>query len=158
MTRLMVLAVLAAALGACATAFGPAYGPARHPGDVGYLDRRIENNRFIVEYRADRRDYARAEDFAMHRAAELTLQNGYDWFQVISRNRAVSDALFDRHEESRYRDRRYGYPDRAYPDYREDRVGDGDARLEIVMGYNPPPRSRNIYEAERVLRRFANSR
>lgn len=53
----------------------------------GFYETRIEDNRFRVVYRAEPGvPRHRAEDLALLRAADLALENGYDWFQVISRD------------------------------------------------------------------------
>lgn len=72
------------ALAGCATP-APQYGPAVRPGDSGFSETRIENDRFRVSYRTATGGPVAASDFALLRAAELTLQNGYDYFIVTQR-------------------------------------------------------------------------
>lgn len=81
MKRLAVLASVLA-LSACAT-LAP-YGPQRGPGGQGYSEQRIEQDRFRVTYNGVGAPGPVA-DFALRRAAELTLQQGYDWFEVTQR-------------------------------------------------------------------------
>ena len=146
-SAIVAFATLVAA--GCVSSAGPRYERASGPNDFGYYDTRISENRYSVQYRADEAG-PYAEDFAMRRAAELTLDRGYQWFQVISRSRNFDDRFFDRYEGTRY----YG-DDRAYRDRPRygDYDGDSVAVLEIVMGYNPPPRGSSIYDARRVLDR-----
>ena len=68
------------ALGACATSVP--YGPATSDGAKGYSVVPIENNRFRVSYKASSLELARSR--ALRRAAEVTLDRGDDWFQVVS--------------------------------------------------------------------------
>lgn len=76
--------VSAVLLGACATA--PTYAPATTPNGAGYFERQIEANRYFVTYRAaGEADAQMLQDFALLRAAELTLQQGGDWFWVDRR-------------------------------------------------------------------------
>ncbi len=85
MKRLFVTAAVAAAglaLAACAT-MAP-YGPATSPSSQGYAEQRIESDRWRVTYRGQG-DVARVSDYALLRAAELTLGQGYDWFEVTQR-------------------------------------------------------------------------
>lgn len=83
MTRALLLAPLLALVHACAT---PAvYAPAMRAGGAGYSETRIENDRYRVTYR-DAANEAAAADFALLRAAELTLAQGYDWFVVDQRS------------------------------------------------------------------------
>lgn len=82
MIRALALS-LALGLSACAT---PAvYGPAARPGGPGYSELRIENDRYRVNYRGAGSE-AQAADYAILRAAEITLSQGYDWFVVDNRS------------------------------------------------------------------------
>lgn len=155
MRKALLAAVVCASLAAasCATSYGPRYERAADNGDTGYYDTRVSENRFIVQYRAAGGDAQLGEDFAFRRAAELALEEDYDWFQVINRSRGLSDGAFDRFDRARvYRDQY-----QARPSYRDDyarNYGYYDERLivlEIIMGYNPAPRGDSIYDARRVL-------
>jgi len=81
-----ILAVLSfAVLAACATAVGTAYGPADSKG-YGYTETRIEADRYRIVFAGDGATSADdVEDYALLRAAELAVANGYDWFRVIGR-------------------------------------------------------------------------
>jgi hypothetical protein len=75
----------ALALSACASA-PPPYAPAVAAGDAGYSETQIEANRYFVTYRAGgAADAALVQDYALLRAAELTLARGRDWFWVDRR-------------------------------------------------------------------------
>lgn len=82
-----LLAVLSiAALAACATAVGTAYGPADAKG-FGYTETRIEADRYRITFAGDGATSPDAvEDYALLRAAELAVANGYDWFRIIGRS------------------------------------------------------------------------
>lgn len=69
-----------ALVSACATSVP--YGPAAKDGAKGYSVLPIENNRFRITYKDNSMDLARSR--ALRRAAELTLEKGDDWFQVVS--------------------------------------------------------------------------
>jgi hypothetical protein len=85
MIRTFVFAAACAVLAACATA-PPPYAAAASPTGVGYSETQIENNRYFVTYRAGgSADAALLQDYALLRAAELTLQNGREWFWVDRR-------------------------------------------------------------------------
>lgn len=82
--RLIIAAFAFAVLSACAST--PTYTPAAEPGGAGYSETQIESNRFFVTYRA--RGAAEASvlsDYALLRAAELTLERGGAWFWVDRR-------------------------------------------------------------------------
>ena len=83
MLRTFVIAAMLA-LAACAST--PTYAPATSPGGIGYSDRQIENDRYFVTYRSGTSAEADVlQDYALLRAADLTLQNGRDWFWVDRR-------------------------------------------------------------------------
>lgn len=75
---------LLVALAACTTSPTP-YRAA--VDDLGYSDQQLESNRYRVSFAgnsATPRD--QVQDYALYRAAELTLANGGDYFKVTSRN------------------------------------------------------------------------
>lgn len=82
MIRPLVIASAALILGACAT-LAP-YGPQAGPGGQGFSERRIESDRYRVTYDGIGAPGPVA-DLALLRAAELTLEQGYDWFEVTQR-------------------------------------------------------------------------
>jgi hypothetical protein len=73
-------------LAACATAVGTAYAPADSKG-YGYTQTRIEADRYRITFSGDGATASDVvEDYALLRAAELAVENGYDWFHVIGRS------------------------------------------------------------------------
>ncbi len=79
---LLVLATSALALTACAS-LAP-YGPAASPSGQGFAEQRIESDRYRVSYRGVGAPGPVA-DRALLRAAQLTTEQGYDWFEVTQR-------------------------------------------------------------------------
>lgn len=80
-------AILAAALASgCATS-GVDYQAADRAGETGYTETRLGDDKYRVTY-TDKGDPTpdRVKDFALLRAAELTLLDGNDWFRVLSRD------------------------------------------------------------------------
>jgi hypothetical protein len=80
------LAIAAAlALNACATA--PTYTPATRQGGPGFSETQIEANRYFVTYRApSAADQSLVHDYALRRAADITLERGSQWFWVDRRS------------------------------------------------------------------------
>lgn len=119
------LAVLAlATAGACTTA--TPYQPYRPEaaGGVhgGYSDQELAQDRFLVRFHGNEltsRD--RVEGYMLYRAAELTLQRGYDWFLIV-----------DRHTE--HDTRTYVEPDPFYRPY----YGPGYAYWRPSWSYYSP--------------------
>lgn len=66
----------------CACATSVPYGPAESSNAKGYSVVPIENNRFRVSYKDASMEVARSR--ALRRAAEVTVENGADWFQVVT--------------------------------------------------------------------------
>jgi hypothetical protein len=84
MRRTMIAALILAAAG-CATAVGTAYAPAGKDG-YGFAETRIEGDRYRVSFAGDgATPAATVEDYALLRAAEIAIANGYDWFRVVGR-------------------------------------------------------------------------
>lgn len=85
MKRMFAVLTLGLALAACSS--GPTqYVPAMKSDDMGFREQRIEDRRYRVSFRANSDMKAPdVEVMALRRAADLTLQNNYQWFQVVSR-------------------------------------------------------------------------
>lgn len=82
MKRLAILGLAASSLALVACASLAPYGAQGGPGGQGYSEQRIESDRFRVTYNGVGAPGPVA-DFALLRAAELTTQGGYDWFEVV---------------------------------------------------------------------------
>ncbi|MFT3726598.1 MAG: hypothetical protein QM759_02085 [Terricaulis sp.] len=81
-----ILAAALLTLAACATGAPPRYAAATGPSSSGYVEQQIETNRYSVTFRAPSGAEAGAlQDYAMLRAADLTLSNNHDWFWVDRR-------------------------------------------------------------------------
>lgn len=85
--KLVAAAALTATLGLAACQSGPT--PYR-PGtgyDGGYTESRLENDRFRVSFKGNTlTNRETVENYLLFRAAELTLQNGYDTFTIVNRD------------------------------------------------------------------------
>lgn len=77
------LVLSALALAACASSV--VYGPADAGAAFGYTEQKIEDGRYRLSYRG--RDGVQSSDGALRRAAELTVADGAEWFEVVSRDR-----------------------------------------------------------------------
>lgn len=83
MTRIMIMLLTGLSLTACAT--GPtAFGPAQGSGNLGFKQTQLENDRFRVSFTAKNPD--EAQDYALLRAAQITLDEGYSHFEVLNGN------------------------------------------------------------------------
>jgi hypothetical protein len=80
------LVVLGFLLAGCASAPTP-YQAAQ--GGFGYSEQQIEENRYRVTFAGNSATSRQTvEDYLLYRAAELTVQTGHDWFQVVDRDTA----------------------------------------------------------------------
>jgi hypothetical protein len=160
MNRLTLPLIAAAGLALSACASLAPYGPQTGPNGQGYVEQRIESNRFRVTYTGVGAPGPVA-DYALLRAAELTLAQGYDWFEVVQR---WTDGRLDSAGgmrpsvsigagSSRYNGR--------YGSYRSSGVGVGvglnfsgpsptSTSLEVVMGNGDRPDRPNAYDAQGV--------
>jgi hypothetical protein len=83
MIRILV-ALSALALAACATT--TPYQAAPAGGGYGYSERRVEDNRYTITFNGNSlTERATVENYLLYRAAELTLQQGFDYFVVSQR-------------------------------------------------------------------------
>lgn len=86
MLRQLAFIAAATVLSACASSGPPPYAAATGQTSAGYSETQIESNRYFVTYRAPGSAEAYVlEDYALLRAADLTLQNGRSWFWVDRR-------------------------------------------------------------------------
>jgi hypothetical protein len=86
MKRLALAGLAALSLSACATPAPTAYQPALDPQAVGYSEYRIEPGRYRITFRGGPgAPPEQVGDYALRRAADLALADGYDWFRVTDR-------------------------------------------------------------------------
>lgn len=84
--RLIPMIVLAAALSACATATPYQAATPRSAVAGGFSDVRLEADRYRVSFLGNSMtSRERVERYLLYRAAEITLQQGYDWFEATDR-------------------------------------------------------------------------
>lgn len=165
-----VLLALAGALvlAACASTATP-YQPVG-TGNVrgGYADQRLEPNRYLVSFSGNSvtsRDMV--EMSLLLRAAELTVENGYDWFQTVDRATDRDSRFYvrpdpfyyDRYSpfwgpQWRFYNRGYWSPWDPYwgRNVDIDQVDRYEATSEIIMGRGPKPANDiNAFDAREVV-------
>jgi hypothetical protein len=78
------LASVAACLLLAACATPTVYGPRTGPNASGFSEMRIEADRFRVSYTGGNgASPDQVADYALLRAAEITVAQGYDWYRVV---------------------------------------------------------------------------
>jgi hypothetical protein len=86
--RTTLAALIALSLTTGCTTSSMSFTPyqAAQPGKFGFSEQRIEATRYRVTFEGNSRTTRqRVEDSLLLRAASLTIENGYDWFQVVNR-------------------------------------------------------------------------
>ncbi|WP_370307375.1 CC0125/CC1285 family lipoprotein [Sinimarinibacterium flocculans] len=81
---LLPLLAVAWLLAGCATQATP-YQPVKN--GYGYSEQKLEEDRYRVSFFGNTRtDYETVTDYVLYRAAEITLDNGYDHFVMVDRS------------------------------------------------------------------------
>ena len=110
MNKYLISLGMALLLAACATA--TPYGPAGAQGGYGFSDQQLDESRFRITFRGNSSTARETvENSLLYRAAELTVERGFDYFVVVEN---------DTERDTRYSSSaafygRYGY---GYPFYR----------------------------------------
>lgn len=158
MKRLVLSALAALSLAACATP--TVYQPAMRPQDVGYSEYRIEPGRFRVTFRGgDGASAGYVTDLAIRRAADLAIQEGYDWFRVSDRFVEARPGTGPRFSVG------VGGGSSSWGRRSGSSVGVGlgttfggggdmalTATLEVLMGKGPKPPGVDVYDAREIQR------
>jgi len=156
MKRLILPTLAALALSACAsepTHFQPV-GPGHK---VGYSELRIEPGRYRVTFQGGPgAPPNQVQDFALLRAANLAIADGYDWFRIVNREThqtgysgatmslGVGGASYGHNSAAGVGVETGGIP-----------LGGGTilaASMEVVMGKGPRPPDPDVYDARGVQR------
>lgn len=172
-TRIVIISALLT-LGACASS--PQYTAADNADDYGHYSRKIAEDRYRVNFNGNSRtNYQDTRDFALLRAAELTLTEGYEWFQVVDRESATTETHVREPQVG------FGYERATYVEQRCSLIGCSqrtrpttaaytsmhiDSRraetshrhsLEIKMGKGEMPDDGHYYDAESVVQSIYRS-
>lgn len=154
--RLVIPALAALSVAACASA-PTLYQPATGPNAVGFSDYRIESDRFRVTFRGGPgAPPEQVADYALLRAADIALAQGYDWFRVTDRimRQAAPDngprlslgtggADFGRHSAV------------GVGIGTSFNLGGGPAlaqTIEVLMGRGPKPAGADVYDPREIRR------
>jgi hypothetical protein len=138
----------------------------------GYSEQILSENRYLVTFDGNTlTSRERVEGYLLYRAAELTVQNGYDWFRVAHRQTDRDQRIYIEpayrpwHGYSywrpnwRYFRPRYGWyvwhPYDGDPFWADDidvrTVEEFEAHAEIIMGRGRASDSEGIFDARRIM-------
>jgi hypothetical protein len=155
MKRLILPALCALSVAACATA-PTVYQPAVGPQAVGFSEYRIEPGRYRITFRGGPgAPVEQVSDYALRRAADLALADGYDWFRISER--------FIQGQPDRGPRMSLGLGGADFG--RRSAVGLGlgtsfnlgggpsvSSTIEVMMGKGPRPPGLDVYDARAVQR------
>lgn len=154
--QVLTVAATCAALAACATPAPTLYAPAHGPQAVGFSEFRLEPGRYRITFRGGPgAPPAQVEDYALLRAADLALADGYDWFRVYDRrlegepsngprlSLGVGGASFGGHSAVGLGVSK-GFDLGGGPQLAQ--------TIEVIMGKGEPPRDPQVYVARDVRR------
>lgn len=154
MKRLVIPILAALSLSACATE-PTRFQPAAGRSGMGYSEMRIEPGRYRVTFQGGPgAPAAQVEDYALLRAAELALAEGYDWFRVIDRTArqngysgvslgfGIGGMSYGRHSATGVGVSTGGIPLSGGPVL--------VASLEVLMGKGSKPAEGDVYDARGV--------
>src|SRR5689334_132254 len=91
----LLLAATAAGLAtACSSVSSTLYQPAGVADKYGYAEQQLEHNKMRVTFNGnDRTDVTTVKKYVLYRAAEVTLNRGYDFFILADRGVATDSAF-----------------------------------------------------------------
>lgn len=140
----------------------------------GYSEEHLGDNRYRVTFDGNTlRSRERVEGYLLYRAAELTAQNGFDWFRIVDRETERDRRTYV--EPSPFYRPYYGYDNwRPYWRYYRPRYGWNDwhpygrdpfwaddmdvrtveeyeAHAEIVMGRGAVLKDQTVFDARKVM-------
>lgn len=169
------IALAAALAGASCTTIGTPYQPevAGQRIHGGYSEQRLGEGHYRVTFDGNTlTSRERVEGYMLYRAAELSLQLGYDWFRIVDRETEKDQRTYSEPAYRpwygyglwrpywRYNRPGYGWydwypygPDPFWADRYDVRtVTEYEAHAEVIMGRNPlPARNGNIFDARKVM-------
>lgn len=163
MKRLM-LVISMLGLYACASN-STDYIKAEESGDEGYTETQISDNRYRVSFKGNRVTSGdMVKDYALMRAAELTILNGHDWFRVVTqdtqkdtRERPGTTTSLSRHRNVHQSCGLLGCTTTVTPAYSggivmtTGRAEDGySTSIEIVMGDGEVEDPTTVYNAQEL--------
>lgn len=159
-------AALASMIGLAACELGPTpYQPSDRSG--GYSETKIETNRYRISFKGNSAtNKETVETYMLYRAAELTLQNGYDNFTIADRDtdknsrvRQSGGSFYGPSFSYMYFSPRFGWYgayDPFWTPTRYEQVTRYEASAEVLMGKGQKSSDANAFDAHDVSKNLAD--
>lgn len=169
--RLLAAALFAVSLALASCESATPYQPATTQGGNGYSDQQIEANTWAVEFSGNSlTSRETVEKYLMFRAAQLTVDQGFDWFASLDRKTTRQTSYYTNPDPyfagwgpywgGYYRGgARFGYwygagwgPPYYAGSFNVQQVNRYQAAAEITMGHGPKPADNpRAYNAREVI-------
>ncbi len=151
------IALTAAACTAMPTPYQPATG-----SRWGFEETQIESNRFRVSFGGNSlTDRETVETYLLYRAAELTVENGFDYFEVVTRATDTQTQTYGHspyysgfHVRYSYFHPRWGWRGYRDPFWDDVHIRESqrfDASAEVILRSGDKPDTANAFDARDVL-------
>lgn len=157
---LIISVLLISTLAACSSK--TVYQPANESG-FGYTDKQLAKDMYWVRYKSRDTDANKATDYALLRAAELTLAQGYEWFAVSEKD--VTGKRLTHNEETEVHvdtmanctsdmcgsvpaTRKYGGDG---VNIEQEERADFTVELKVLFGKGERPEPKFVYDAKEVI-------
>lgn len=157
MKRLLFLVVSLLLLQACATT--SPYQPANKRG-YGYSETQLSETQYRIDFKAWDVASGKAVNYAMLRAAELTLEKGYDWFEAVDRKSEVAKprpTTTVGFGLSSMRSSHFGTGLGFGMDMGSSDRNESEVLLEIQMGKGVRPDATQVYSARELVENLRKS-
>jgi hypothetical protein len=155
---------VALVLSACGS-YGPTPYQPSSKYEGGYSETKIENDRYRISFKGNSMTGKETvENYMLYRAAELTIQNGYDTFTIANRD---TDKQSRTREYGGFLQSRLSYAyfvprvgwvydyDTFWTPSRYEQVTRYDAFAEVVLGKGPKSSDPNAFDARQVEHNLA---
>ncbi|HOY77233.1 MAG TPA: hypothetical protein PLN33_05465 [Hyphomonadaceae bacterium] len=171
--KLVAAAAITTALGLAACSSGPTPYQPGAGNQAGYSESRLENDRFRVSFKGNSlTNRETVENYLLFRAAELTMQNGYDIFTIVKRDTDKDSRIRSSGGPGPFMGSRWSYTYfvprygwvRAWDPYpywwgpqSYEEVTRYEAFAEVVMSRGPKGSDPNSFDARQVSQNLAGN-
>ncbi len=158
------------ALSGCATPtpYQASNGPVANGYHPGYSDTKLEDTRYRITFAGnDVTSRETVENYLLYHAADLTLQQGYDWFEVVKRASDEKSRVVTTYDDPFWGGMSFRYYRRGWGGWGGWGMRDGfdadtmdftryEASAEIILHKGAKTEAANAYDARQVKANLAS--